>query len=246
MTRKWEKSGFKVVKAITQALGSLLVTIFVLGTIGCGKSPTPDNTSAEPSETPPGIPLPDPSSTPQVSATPAPRTYPEKVFVVTAFQAVSEIGTHDFPVGTEVNVLKEEGEEYLVERDGVGVQISKSYFSESDPNAIPATSIPTPTNEPKPKTIAEEETVDIIEMEGVPAPIEQTPAPLAEDTITEEAIENPRVEEITQSLREINDQIRNAQTRQGSQDTSTSQSELENLKKKRDQLGKELTTYGKP
>lgn len=244
MTRKWEKSGFKAVKAITQALGSLLVTIFVLGTIGCGKSPTPDNTAGEPSETPPGIPLPDPTSTPQVSATPAPPTHPEKVFVVTAFQAVSEIGTHDFPAGTEVNVLKEEGEEYLVERDGVGVQISKSYFSESDPNAISATSIP--TNEPKPQTIAEEETVDTIEMEGVPAPIEQTPAPLAEDTLTEEAIENPRVDEITQSLREINDQIRSTQNRQGSQGTSTSQSELENLKKKRDQLGKELTTYGKP
>jgi len=220
---------------------------------GCGPSPQPEETPAQ-SDATPRIPPPETRETPAPAAAQTPsQNLPETLFVVTAFQAVSNLGTHDFPRGAKVNVLSEEGDEYLVELDGVGVQIGKAYFSGTDPAAadqatatpatIPAPSpaeeaVPPETFEDAPETLAAEG-ADIIEIEEKEMPAvmsDSTPAPPA--TEAPAPADEQRISELTESLREVNEKIRSGETQPGEN--------LETLRKKRDHLGEELTTYGKP
>jgi hypothetical protein len=217
---------------------------------GCGPSPEPEETPAQ-SEVSPSIPPPDPLATPA----PSPQetsssSLPQTLFVVTAFQAVSNLGTHDFPRGAKVNVLSEEGDEYLVELEGVGVQIGKAYFSETDPAAVPqaaATPAPSPSPAPaepaamqepaadNPDTMAAEDP-DTIEIEEETSVTESAPTPSPTETAV--PADEQRIAELTESLREVNEKIRSGETQPGEN--------IDALRKKRERLGEELTTYGKP
>jgi hypothetical protein len=222
----------------------------------CGPSSAPESepstASPSPSPTPmPSVPPPptNPAPTPDSAVAPAPR----EVYVVTAFQAVSDLGTHDFPVGTKVNVLKEEGSEYLVEYEGVGVQIAKTYFSDSAPAAVNESGepdAPTPDatrSDASEETLAEEVVVEESTVEETTIAEETSGQTVDVDTIPLDP-EQQKVEQITESLREVNEEIRQTRTAIQSNPGSapSKEAQLDNLRRKRDRLGEELTTYGKP
>lgn len=152
--------------------------------------PVPEQTS-EPSPAPvrnPSKPsaIVEPPQDSVVSA-PTPAAASREVYIVTAFQAVSDVGTHDFPAGAKVKVLGEEGEDYLIEYNGVSVRNHRSNFSDTlvEPAATPALAV----EDPSPTPVATDA--------------------LAPDTImTEEDRKNARTLE---DIRVLNDEIRTAQ-----------------------------------
>jgi uncharacterized protein YdcH (DUF465 family) len=142
-----------------------------------------------------------------------------QVFVVTSFQSVSEFGTHDFPAGTKVNLLAEEGEEYLVEFEGVSVKNNKSFFSETEVVVAPVAT-------PEPSPLA-------------PLPTPEPPAALSP--------EDQKVSELSDKIRLLDEEVRAAKEKSASGEPSKAEArEIERLKKQRNQLSEELSTISKP
>jgi hypothetical protein len=151
--------------------------------------------------------------------------------VVTEFRAVSQLGTHEFPVGTQVQFLEEDGEDVLVQLGDVAVKINRSYFSEDaiEPVASPPTATPPPAA-PTPDQIA----ID----EPVPEPAPGEAAAVATPSPTPLGPEEQRISELTDSIRALDNEIRTA--------PSPASPQVQQLRQKRDKLSEELTTLGKP
>lgn len=225
--------------------------ILALVIIGCGKPAAPaapepkvetqpprPAASTTPETTPESEPVPEtepmssPEPTPVPPPSPAADTISEplrQIWVATAFQSESEYGTHDFPVGAQVNLLAIEGEEYLVEYEGVSVKNHRSFFSETLIEKAPVEAAPeaTPTPEPEPLS---------------------PPTPPAPDALSDV---QTRTEQISEKIREIDEKIR-ANDREAIQQgtgqgaDASVQRKNKSLKKERDALSEELTEFSKP
>lgn len=226
--------------------------IFALAIIGCGRpaAPTPPEpkvetqpprpaASAVPEPAPESVPAPEPEPISPPEPTPVPPPSPaadtiseplRQIWVATAFQSESEYGTHDFPVGAQVNLLAIDGEDYLVEYEGVSVKNHRSFFSETLIEKAPVEPAPeaTPTPEPEPLS---------------------TPTPPAPDALSDV---QARTEQISEKIREIDEKIR-ANDREAIQqgsgqgaDAPSVQRKNKVLKKERDALSEELTEFSKP
>lgn len=191
-----------------------------------------------------------------------------------SFQSESQLGIHDFPKGAKVGVLEVVEGDYVIVKDGVSVRISEDYLTfeapsspattpvvdpspaapDSSPSEVaePVTPSPTETDEPapaapdspSPPTGESDATMESTTSAAVDeitveedAPVQPDPAPIE----AVDAVEEARVTEITEQIREVNEEIR-TQRESG----SSSESQLDELRRKRDRLGKELSDTAKP
>lgn len=223
-----------------------LAAIALLGILflaGCGRSenepPVPTSqpeSTATPSAiaTPPqgeSVTAPAPESSASSQAAVPGATPPKNLYVVTAFEAVSELGTHKFPVGAKVNIMEEDGNDYLVEYHGVAVRNGREFFSETMPGeTAPPTIETTPPGTVTPP------------VSGL-ASSDATPDPAM-------AAEEKKSAELLGEIRTINDEIRRAEDAQKLVTTPDSEtkesSKIKNLKKRRDALSEDLTDFAKP
>ncbi|MFZ4682209.1 MAG: hypothetical protein ACOYMS_06885 [Terrimicrobiaceae bacterium] len=211
------------------------VAIAVAGLLfspGCKRAPVPEpapSPTAEESPAPTPAPnLSKPSAIAQPpTETPTP-TPARVVYVATAFQAMDEGGTHDFPVGAMVIVLGEEGDDYIVEYNGVSVRNARTFFSETVVEQIPASPTPAAPAFATPQT----QLSDV-----APSPVPAAPGALTSDSaIMEEDRQNS---EKLDKIRALNSEIRTAQEK-------NQKAAAAKLKKQRDELSEELTRTAKP
>lgn len=231
---------------------------------GCKRNAEPEaapETAASPSPTrgpsKPSAIVEPPNGDPAVSE-PTPVSVRE-VYVVTAFQAMSELGTHDFPVGTKVTLVGEEEGDYLIEYQGVSVRNAREFFSETPVESAPPTPEPAasdtipvepaPTPEPAIAPLGYPDST-------APAPA-STPAPEAPSALTvtaeEEVVvvdtpptaEDRKNAELLEAIRTLNEEIRVEQEAAATASAPNS-SKVEKLKKRRDQLSEDLTRSAKP
>jgi len=214
---------------------------------GCGRSEEKPGDDAQESPTPSPIvdslqdapePLPTPSlsPSPQATATQATATAPKTLYVVTAFEAVSDRGTHQFPVGAQVNVMEVDGEDFLVEYNGVAVRNGQEFFSETMvTESVAAEPVP-PAATPAP--------------ESSPAPEEQAWPAATGTPDPRMGAEEEKSAELLGEIRSINHEIRQAEDAQklttGSDTEVKDSSEIKSLKKRRDALSEDLTDFAKP
>lgn len=223
----------------------LLGVCFMVGLSGCGKKPAPALPEPEVIVQPPSAnkPAPTPEPTPEPTPVPTPEPTPlpppepvadsiqepiRQVYVVTAFQSVSEIGTHDFPQGAKVNLLAIEGEDYLVELGGVSVKNNKIFFSETE--VLEETPEPVAAAQPEPTP---------------PAPL---PTPEAPTTLT---TEDKKIGDLSDKIRLLDEEVRAAKEKAAQEAASgasnaSSSRDVEKLKKERDRLSEELSDIAKP
>lgn len=219
----------------------LVSAAWALALAGCGQPPSPSAPEASPPPTPEATPE---ASSPAAESTPQPESKPKTLYVTTEFRAVSQLGTHEFPVGTPVELLEEQGEDYVVQHGDVAVRIHRSYFSETLPLPPPPTVEATPAPEPSPDLIpmepqgasAEESLVSLPQPAPEPWPASSPAPPPTPEPLT---AEQQKVEELTESIRQVDQRLREAQN---SGDTK----EAQRLRREREKLSEELTTYGKP
>ncbi len=221
----------------------------ILGVTGCGKKPEPalpepevivqppsaNKSAATPASTPESTPTPQPTPTPAPTPLPPPEPVADsiqepirQVYVVTAFQSVSDIGTHDFPQGAKVNLLAIEGEDYLVELGGVSVKNNKIFFSETEVLAV----VPEATTTTQPELTP-------------PSPL---PTPEAPTTLTPE---DKKIGDLSDKIRLLDEEVRAAKEKAAEEVTSgasssSSSRDVEKLKKERDRLSEELSDIAKP
>lgn len=211
-------------KFISRQLPACLMLCAILFS-GC-KRPAEPAAAPEPAPTPEPVRSPSkpsavvepPKDSPIPVSTPA--DSPERfLYVNSPFQAVSEKGTHEFPLNAKVTLIEIDGDDYVVEYNGVSVRNDRSYFSDQPvepPAATPdAIGLGSPAPEPSPSPV-----------ESLTA----EPAPSEEERRNAQTLED---------IRMLNEEIRSAQ--QGNQNA-----EAEKLKKRRDQLSEELTKTAKP
>jgi len=199
---------------------------------GCKRAPVPEPAPAlAPEESPASSPttnLSKPSAIAQPpTETPTP-TPARVVYVATAFQAMDEGGTHDFPVGAMVIVLGEEGDDYIVEYNGVSVRNARTFFSETVVEQSPAAPTPAPVSFATPQTQLSD--------------VAPTPAPAAPEALTTDAAimeEDRENSEKLEKIRTLNNEIRTAQEK-------NQKATAAKLKKQRDELSEELTRTAKP
>ncbi len=230
--------------------------VAIFGTLllaGCGRSdekpkeaapdPVKPSAIAEPpaevtSPSPAGVPEAIDSPT-EAAAAPA-ATPPKVVYVVTAFEAVSDLGTHEFPVGAKVNVMEVEGEDYLVEYNGVAVKNGREFFSET---LVVSETAPVPTPSPSvPSTIDPVADAVAPSESGLPDTTSSPDPALVK--------EEQKSAELLGEIRTINDEIRKAEDAQtmtsSTDEEQKDSSEIKRLKKRRDSLSEDLTEFAKP
>lgn len=217
------------------------------GITGCGKKPDPASPEPEVIVQPPSAnkSAATPESTPTPAPTPLPAPEPvadsiqepiRQVYVVTAFQSMSEIGTHEFPKGAKVNLLAIEGEDYLVELGGVSVKNNKIFFSETEVVAEKLAENLAETQEPA------------AAIEPAPTPPAPLPTPESPTTLTPE---DKKIGDLSDKIRLLDEEVRAAKEKavqEASTGASTSRSsrDVEKLKKERDRLSEELSDIAKP
>lgn len=252
-----------VLTAITLALLSLISACKPAAETSVSTLPLP----SEPEPTPAGgsiVSIPEefqaaPAETPNV-------TLPPVVFVTTDFTITSASGLRGIRVGEAMNFIREEGDDFVVQVDGLEFKKHKSFFSSTyveagTPVAPVAESLPpsapAPTPDMLPPAIADAEPTPDTITDDLPAAPGTTPAPapLAESmpTPTEE---EAKVEELTDTIRGLNEKIRTSQdsleakTKQpnppSAQDVKKEARAIERLKAERDALSENLTEIGKP
>ena len=141
---------------------------------------------------------------------------------------MDEGGTHDFPVGAMVIVLGEEGDDYIVEYNGVSVRNARTFFSETVVEQIPASPTPVPPSFAPPQTQLSD--------------VAPSPAPAAPGALTSDAAileEDRQNSETLEKIRTLNSEIRTAQEKD-------QKATAAKLKKQRDELSEELTRTAKP
>lgn len=235
--------------------GAALLGLLLAG--GCGKTPEP---VAE--ATPETAPAPSPNTTTKPSlvvqppaSTPTPAAA-RVVYVATAFQAVNSDGTHDFPARAAVNVISEEGEDYVIEYQGISVRTPKTFFTETlveevaAPEPPPVAAAPTPDTIPLPAEGSLPETAPV-PPETAPAPVAES-APLALPAGTPDpalATDTAKTTELIGEIKTLNDEIRTASDKlelAPAAEKSREAARIESLKKRRDRLSENLTEVAKP
>lgn len=219
----------------------------------------------------------EPEAAPETAASPAPTRSPSKpsaiveppngttdateltpareVYVVTAFQAMSELGTHDFPVGTKVTLVGEEEGDYLIEYQGVSVRNARSFFSETLVEAAPSDPALTDADLAG-SSATPEPAIAPLGYPGstAPAPEPSPEAPSALTVTAEEEVavvdtipteEDRKNAELLEAIRTLNEEIRVEQETAASTSAPASP-KVEKLKKRRDQLSEDLTRSAKP
>jgi hypothetical protein len=217
---------------------------------GCGKSP--EQTATPPAEATPEAASTPTSSKPSLVVQPPSNAKPKTVYVIEGFQAVSTDGTHDVPTGAAVNVVSEEGDEYVISYQGLSVRTPKAYFSET---VIQETVTPAPT----PVAAAPSPTPDTIPLSSDTTPVEPTtpsadsmtaatPIPVATPDPAM-AADDAKAQELMGQIRSINDEIRSATDKMEvapSAEKAQEAAKIEKLKKRRDALSGSLTEVAKP
>ena len=205
-------------------------------------SPSPTRSPSKPSA------IVEPPKGDSASSEPAPA---REVYVVTAFQAVSELGTHDFPVGTKVTLVGEEDGDYLIEYQGVSVRNARAFFSETLVESAPAETPQTDADLAQAPATPEPAIAPL----GYPdssAPASTPDAPTALTVTAEEEVavvdripteEDRKNAELLEAIRTLNEEIRVAQE---TPEAAPSASKVDKLKKRRDQLSEDLTRSAKP
>lgn len=232
------------VRGISLAFAGIALSGILLS--GCGRSDEKPTDAAQESPTPSAVaeaphdasatPAPPPETSVPATTTSATATPPKTLYVVTAFEAVSDLGTHQFPVGAKVNVMEVEGNDYLVEYNGVAVRNGREFFSETEAadsvvaEPVPPVATPTPEASPTP------------EEQAWPAAT-GTPDP-------QMSAEEGKSAELLGEIRTINHEIRQAEDAQKLESSPDAEvkdsSEIKGLKKRRDALSKDLTDFAKP
>lgn len=228
--------------------GAMAAGLLLTG--GCGKAPeTSAETSAEPATEPASTPT---NSKPSAVVQPPGKTAPERiVYVAAAFQAMNSDGTHDVPAGAAVKVLAEEGDEYVIEYEGISVRTPKGFFSET---RLEEAAVPTP------EPVAAAPTPDVIPLPeatpALPEPVqpetlaEATPPPMPAGTPDPAmAADEEKATELIGEIRAVNDEIRTATDKletAPAPEKAKEAARIEKLKKRRDTLSEDLTKVAKP
>ena len=225
------------VPAIRLALSGMVLASILFST-GC-------KPAASPEPAPPPMPVSTPAAVPSKPSaiarppldvpSPSPQATPGRVlYVVTAFQASDNAGSHDFPVGARVNVLSEEGEDYIVEYQGVSVRNGRVFFSEA---VVMPPVPPLPATTPDPG----------LPGETLLSAAQSSPSPDAAASLSEE---ERKTSQLIDGIRVLNDEIRTAHDKQlGASTTDQKDAEaalIKKLKNRRDKLSTELTRTAKP
>lgn len=214
----------------------------------CGKKEEPAPLPEEPSPTPhvskpTVIAVPPASTTPSPMPEATPTPFPQRtVYVAVAFQSVSDVGTHDFPQGAAVTLVGEEGDEYIVEYQGVSVRNHKSYFSDEVIEVAPA-----PTPSPTPETPVAPPAVE------PPLPEATPDLPAQPSSAQSSTSEDQTTAAMLNKIKDLNDEIRVASDKlELDQDTASSatiraeKARIEKLKKQKQRLSEDVTRMAKP
>lgn len=183
-----------------------------------------------------------------LSPSPVKSVLPRVVFATSDFQVTTQHGIRGIQAGEALNFLREEGGDYVVEYGGQEFQKNQSYFAAtyvepSRPDPTPFAGEPTPAAKP-----------------ASPEPLLPDEPPLGGTVPADDPVliaGEKKVDDLTDSIRALNRQIRSAQDELDMKRTSggekLSPQEIKNaaraiqkLKAKRDQLGGQLTEMGKP
>jgi len=193
-----------------------------------------------------------PAETPQA-------TLPPVVFVTSDFTISSSEGLRGIRVGEAMNFIRQEGDDFIVQTDGLEFQKNKSFFSSTyiPPTiAAPEAEAPIPTPLPTP----------VAEVQPTPDTITDGPAPATTDnsyladpsaqSVPTPTAEEEKVGKITDTIRNLNEEIRTSQdalstkSKQPSppstQEVKKEKREIDRLKAERDALSESLTELGKP
>lgn len=234
-------------------------------------TPPPEAQASQPASV---VPIPEEF---QTTATPTPAApvavTPRILFAVTDIQVTTKSGIQGIMAGETVNVIREVGDEIVVQYGDLEFIKPKSLFSAifvgKAPTAPETTPVPEPvtgntaSNPPETPAApaeqpAEAESVDTI---GLAAPVPATTMPAAEPALPDEQApsidrhppqlspEEKKMAELTTSIRVLNDKIRVAQDQssaQGKKPTRAEKRAIEQMKAERDELSQRLTGLGKP
>ena len=192
------------------------------------------------------VPIPDEFFASDPSPTPVKPVLPRVVFATSDFQVITGNGIQGIRAGEALDFVREEGGDFVVRHGKLEFRKNQSYFASTYEE--PARPEPTPLageNAPA-ATMVEPALPDESPLSGVvPA---NDPALVAE---------SKKVGELTESIRKLNAQIRNAQDdldiRSGGsgatpppQEIKKAARDIEKLKAQRDALSGQLTEMGKP
>lgn len=229
-----------------------LACVFLIA--GCGRKPAPEASSSTPA----------PGDAPAVTqpSLPQPLTDSRKLYITESFQTESVEGIHDFPKGAEVELIGIIEEDYVVQRNGVSVRISRTFFSETPVPMETAGGVTPPEPSPSPSPdaalpaaadtipgeppVLEPVTGPAAPSAPVAAPALSEPAPLEEDPAPALSAEDRKIEELTESIRDLNERIRSVRQTLAGGTNQPDPGEVRKLQKERDQLSKELTGLVKP
>jgi len=233
-------------------------------------TPPPDSAASQPASV---VPIPEEFQTPATPPAPAEPVTPRILFAVTDIQVTTKSGIQGIMAGETVNVIREVGDEIVVQYGDLEFIKPKSLFSATFVGKAPAPVEAAPVAEPAPENTASApqetppapadqpaapEPVDTI---GLAAPVPATPMPAAEPVLPDEPApsiarhppqlspEEKKVAELTASIRALNEKIRTAQEQasaQGKKPTRAEKRAIDQMKSERDDLSQRLTTLGKP
>ena len=236
-------------------------------------TPPPDSAASQPASV---VPIPEEfqtAATPPAPAAPVAVT-PRILFAVTDIQVTTKSGIQGIMAGETVNLIREVGDEIVVQYGDLEFIKPKSLFSAIFVGKAPTSPEATPVAEPAPENTASAppettppapaeqpaaaEPVDTI---GLAAPVPAAPMSAAEPVLPDEPApfiarhppqlspEEKKMAELTTSIRVLNEKIRAAQEQTsapGKKPTRNEKRAIEQMKSERDELSQRLTTLGKP
>lgn len=250
---------------------------------GCEPTPRAEAPAGpEPSPTPlhgtSVVPIPEefqsPPEAPSATPAPAATVTPRILFAVTDIQVTTKSGIQGIMAGETVNLIREVGDELIVQYGDMEFIKPKSFFSATFVNRKPAVSEPAPAaqesagpEEPAATPSQPAESLaqaspaaeGPVETIGLTAPVPAAPVESVEDPLPGEPArprqpvqlspEEKKMAQVTDSIRTLNDRIREAQGKieaSGKKPTRAQRAELQSLKDERDELSRQLTKLGKP
>lgn len=186
------------------------------------------------------VPIPEDFLSPPPTPVPKPTVLPRVVFATSDFQVTTRHGIQGIRAGEALNFIREEAGDYVVQYGALEFRKNRSYFA--------ATYVE--PSQPEPTPVAGENPPVAAGPSAEPALPDEPPlsGPIPSDDQSLLA-EQKKVGVLTDSIRELNDQIRSAQNeleKKSSQDPRKTYRSLQKLKAQRDVLSSQLTEMGKP
>ncbi len=228
---------------------------------GCGRPPEFAGT-VEPGASPTSVvTIPEEFSSPERSpAKPVLPPTPRILFVAADFQIKTDSGIQGIMAGETVNLIRENGNEVVVQYRDVEFARPKAFFSAtfvgSSLDVCPAVADEPPAPAENPPVAANNSPSAQDDMIGLAAPV-----PVAEPALPGENMpaipprpvaispEERKMAELAESIRSLNERIRAAQSvaeRSGKKPTRAEKRAIEQLKHDRDDFSRKLTKLGKP